>query len=93
MGRNTTCLSTTEGIFRMKRIISTAVLASTLLMIMPGFGQTAATKEDETLLALATEVQAQQGRIAENQTKIDAKMAEVMESIRVARIFAGRSGK
>jgi hypothetical protein len=77
----------------MKRIISMAVLAGTFLMIMPGFGQTSPTKEDETVLALATEIQAQQGQIAGNQTKIDAKMAEVMEAIRVARIFAGRAGR
>ena len=75
----------------MKRILLMAVLASMLLV--PAFAQTPATKEDETLLALATEVQAQQGRIAENQTKIDAKMAEVIEAVRVARIFAGRAGK
>jgi hypothetical protein len=70
-----------------------AVFASLVAMITPGSGQTPATKDDETLLALAADVQAQQGRIVENQAKIDAKMAEVTEAIRVARIFAGRSGK
>ena len=75
----------------MKRIISMALLAG--MFLMPAFGQTAATKEDETLLTLAAEVQAQQGRIAENQSKIDVKMAEVMEAVRVARIFAGRAGR
>ena len=77
----------------MKRIIAMAVFASVAVMITAGSGQTPASKDDEMLLALAADVQAQQARIADNQTKIDAKMAEVLEAIRVARIFAGRSGK
>ena len=70
-----------------------AIFASIVAVITPGSAQTTASKEDETLLALAADVQAQQARITENQTKIDAKMAEVMEAIRVARIFAGRGGR
>lgn len=47
-------------------------------------------KEEERLLQLVKEVQEQQVAIAANQTKIETKLAEVAEAIRVARIFAGR---
>lgn len=77
----------------MKRTISCVALALVTLTMTTGSGQTSGPREDEQLLALIDEVQAQQVRIAENQGKIDAKMAEVMEAIRVARIFAGRGGK
>jgi hypothetical protein len=77
----------------MKGTISTVALALTMLAMTSGSGQTPSNKEDEQLLALVNEVQAQQTRITENQGKIDSKMAEVMEAVRVARIFAGRGGK
>ncbi|HEY2124811.1 MAG TPA: hypothetical protein VGG94_05035 [Chthoniobacterales bacterium] len=77
----------------MKGTISTVALALTMLAMTSGSGQTPGNKEDEQLLALVNEVQAQQVRITENQGKIDSKMAEVMEAVRVARIFAGRGGK
>ena len=48
-------------------------------------------REKEQLLALAKEVQAQQAAIAENQTKIDAKMAAIAEALRLARIYSSRS--
>ena len=48
---------------------------------------------EQRLLALVKEIQAQQAQIASNQTKIEGKVAEVAEAVRVARIFAGRGGK
>lgn len=45
----------------------------------------------EQVLALVKEVKAQQEQIVANQNKIDSKLAEVAEAIRVARIFASRS--
>lgn len=48
--------------------------------------------EGAELTALLTEVATQQATISENQTKIDAKLATVAESIRVARIFVSRGG-
>jgi len=39
---------------------------------------------------LLTEVTTQQATIADNQAKIDAKLASIGENIRQARIFAGR---
>ena len=51
----------------------------------------AANEEAQIAQAIA-EVAAQQTIIAENQAKIDEKVAAVAEEIRVARIFAGRTG-
>jgi len=48
-------------------------------------------REQQQLLALAKEVQAQQTAIADNQTKIDAKMATIAEALRQARIYSTRS--
>ena len=50
-----------------------------------------AEREQQQLVALAKEVQAQQIAIAENQTKIDAKMATIAEALRLARIYSSRS--
>ena len=49
-------------------------------------------REQQQLLALVKEVQSQQATIAENQTKIDAKMAAIAEALRLARIYSSRSG-
>lgn len=49
-------------------------------------------REQQQLLALAKEVQSQQAAIAENQTKIDAKLAAIAEALRLARIYSSRSG-
>ena len=91
--RNTTCFYQTAALALMKRIISTATLAVMALLIASGTAQTPANKDDEQVLTLAKEVHAQQAQIADNQGKIDTKLAELAEAIRVARIFAGRSGK
>ena len=48
-------------------------------------------REAQQLLALAKEVQSQQAAIAENQTKIDAKLATIAEALRQARIYSSRS--
>ena len=52
----------------------------------------ASQQQIEQVLALAKEVQVQQIAIAENQAKIDAKLVTIAESIRVARIYATRTG-
>ena len=48
--------------------------------------------KDETaqVLVLAKDVQTQQSQIIANQTKIDSKLAELAEAIRMARIFSSR---
>lgn len=48
-------------------------------------------REQQQLLALVKEVQTQQTAIAENQTKIDAKLAAIAEALRQARIYSSRS--
>jgi outer membrane lipoprotein-sorting protein len=76
----------------MKRIISCAV-AALVLFVSSGSAQSPAAENDQRLLALIQQVKAQQAQIASNQEKIDSKMAEVAEAVRLARIFAGRGGK
>ncbi len=46
----------------------------------------------EQLLPVIKEIQAQQTAIAENQTKIDAKLVIVAEAVRIARIYSSRGG-
>jgi hypothetical protein len=55
--------------------------------------QSPATDDQKKVEALLKEVQAQQLVIADNQAKIDAKLAAVAEAIRVARIYGSRGGR
>ena len=55
--------------------------------------QSPVTDDPKMVEALLKEVQAQQIVIADNQAKIDAKLAVVAESIRVARIYGSRGGR
>lgn len=55
--------------------------------------QSPATDEQRQMEGLMKEVQAQQVQIAENQAKIDAKLAALAEAIRVARIYSSRGGR
>ena len=50
-------------------------------------------REQQQVVALAKEVQAQQAMIAENQTKIDAKMTTIAEALRLAKIYSSRGGR
>jgi hypothetical protein len=75
-----------------KRISLTTLLSVTLLAMLSSAAQAPDPKDDqEKLLALVKDVQAQQSQIATNQTKIDAKLADLAETLRVARIFSSRS--
>jgi protein-disulfide isomerase len=47
-------------------------------------------RDQQQIVALTKEVQSQQTAIAENQTKINEKLAAVAEAIRQAKIYAGR---
>jgi len=55
--------------------------------------QSPVTEDSKMVEALLKDVQAQQLVIAENQAKIDAKLATVAEAIRVARIYGSRGGR
>jgi hypothetical protein len=78
----------------MKRIATVAFLA-VVLFVFPSEGQAPDPREqqEQQLLNLIKEVQAQQTQITDNQVKIDEKLADVSELIRTARIFAGKVGK
>lgn len=52
-----------------------------------------ASAQDQQIAAAIKEIQTQQAQIAENQTKIDAKLATVVEAVRVARIYSSRGGR
>jgi predicted nucleic acid-binding Zn-ribbon protein len=48
-------------------------------------------RDQQQLTALAKEVQAQQTSIAENQKKIDEKLASIAEALRQAKIYSTRA--
>jgi vacuolar-type H+-ATPase subunit I/STV1 len=50
-------------------------------------------RDQQQLAALTKEIQTQQTAIADNQGKIDAKLTAIAEALRLARIYASRSGK
>jgi hypothetical protein len=50
-------------------------------------------QQDQQIVTIVRELQAQQAAIAENQMKIEAKVAALAEAIRVARIYSSRSGQ
>jgi len=70
-----------------------SVLVGLFLVAGSGSAQNPAAQNEQRLLSLVQEVQAQQAQIAANQEKLDSKLAEVSEAVRLARIFAGRGGK
>ncbi len=54
---------------------------------------TAQAQQDQQVLAVIREIQTQQAAIADNQSKIEAKIAALAEAVRVARIYSSRSGQ
>ena len=78
----------------MKSLLAlTAVGSLFLLAVAPAAEAPGASPQEvEQVLAIAREVQVQQASIAENQSKIDEKLAGIAENMRVARIYSTRSG-
>jgi hypothetical protein len=74
----------------MRRLLHAILFSMSLLLISAGAAQGPDPKDEQELLALVKEVQAQQLEIAANQTKIAAKLADVAEAIRVARVYTSR---
>ena len=71
---------------------SLTILFLILFPLLSSVAQTPDLKDDqEKLLSLVKEVQAQQSQVVANQIKIDAKLADLAETLRVARIFSSRS--
>ena len=74
----------------MKRILLALLAPGTLLVMSFSAAQTPDTNQEQKLLALIKEVQTQQTQLAENQAKIEEKLAEVAETVRTARIYTKR---
>jgi hypothetical protein len=74
----------------MKRTAAIACL--TLALLASARAADPAGAQDQQLVAIVKEIQAQQVAIADNQTKIDAKLVTVAEAVRTARIYASRGG-
>ena len=68
--------------------VSLLLLAIFAAMLCPAKAQNAPTQ----LVSAVNELKQQQAQIADNQTKIDSKIADLVETIRVARIFMSRAG-
>lgn len=71
----------------MKRIALTSFLFLSMFA-----AQAADPAQEQQLLALVKELQAQQVQMAENQAKIEAKLAIVADAVRIARIYSSRGG-
>jgi chaperonin cofactor prefoldin len=70
----------------MKRLLFLLCFASPILLT--GVAQTP--DNEQQMFALIQEVQTQLNQIADNQSKIESKLAEVGENIRVSRIYSER---
>ena len=75
----------------MKRILLVLLLPAALLVMPFGTAQPSDANQEQKLLALIKEVQTQQAQMAENQEQIEAKLTDIGETVRTARIYAGRS--
>jgi hypothetical protein len=74
----------------MKRTLLALLAPGTLLVMSFSAAQTPDANQEQKLLALIKEVQTQQTQLAENQGKIEEKLAEVAETVRTARIYTKR---
>jgi hypothetical protein len=59
----------------------------------PISGQNLPVDSDAQLKALIAELTAQNAQLAKNQEEMDAKIDQIAEAVRQARIFAARGGK
>ena len=85
-----TCFAIPPTLLLMKKLTLLGMLA---LFATSLGAQSNAPDDPKRVEALLKEVQAQQIVIAENQTKIDAKLIALAEAIRVARIYGSRGGR
>ena len=68
-------------------------LLGALALFATSIGAQSPVTDPKMVESLLKEVQAQQIVIADNQAKIDAKLAAVAEAIRIARIYGSRGGR
>ena len=73
--------------------LSAAILLGAVIPVFAAEPLKEGDREQQQLTALAKEIQGQQATIADNQTKIDAKLATIAEALRLARIYATRVGR
>jgi hypothetical protein len=66
------------------------VILFTMFAALPCSG--AAQDAPSQIVQAVNELKEQQARIADNQTKIDSKISDLAETIRVARLFMSRVG-
>lgn len=77
----------------MKRLPALTAFFSMLLLITASAAEAPnLSQPEQQILAAVREVQNQQVTIAENQAKIEAKVAAIAETLRVARIYSSRAG-
>jgi hypothetical protein len=69
------------------------ILLGAVVVLATSIGAQSTPDDRDALPAAINEVQAQQIEIADNQAKIDAMLATVTESVRIARIYASRGGR
>ena len=74
----------------MRRFSLAILLLLAPVIFTSSIAQTAQSKDEERLLALIQEVQTQQAQMADNQAKIESKLADLAELIRQARIYSKR---
>lgn len=73
----------------MKQLAASILICAMVLCLSSSVAQT--TNPTEELLRLVKAVETQQAQISANQGKIETKLVEIGENVRVARIFASRS--
>jgi hypothetical protein len=85
-------LDRNERIFPMKptSIYAAFFLFILLFSVRAADAPSSTTPAEKQLLALVKEVQTQQQAIADNEAKIEAKLATIAETLRMARIFSTR---
>ena len=77
----------------MKQIATALFAAVAVTASSHAQAPTSPAQQDQQILAAVREIQTQQAAIAENQAKIEAKLAAIAEAVRVGRIYSSRSGQ
>ena len=73
----------------MKRMSAHLLLVAVFAVVL---GPARASDKDADLLSAVKLLRSQQAEITDNEAKIETKLGELAETVRVARIFMSRSG-
>lgn len=74
-------------------VIACGAALFTLIAPQSSSGQAAAVEMSPQFLSLVSEITKQNTDIAANQTQIDAKIDQIAENVRQAKIYAARGGR